>query len=137
MVRSLLILLSLTLFVSCKKEAGEGGKAEIHGRIMEQRYSSINQLPTGDPYPLLDQNVYIIYGDTTDGAYPDDNVDSGPDGKFRFQWLRKGSYTVYAISDCHPSDPNCQGERKTISIPLDIGDRKGVVEIGDLTVEKW
>ena len=77
MLRSLLILLSLTLFVSCKKEAGEGGKAEIHGRIMEQRYSSINQLPT------------------------------------------------------------CQGERKTISIPLDIGDRKGVVEIGDLTVEKW
>jgi len=137
MVRSLMILLSLTLLYACKKEPGEGGKAEIHGRIMEQRYLNASQLPSGDPYPLLDQNVYIIYGDTTGGAYPDDNVDSGPDGKFRFQWMRKGSYLVYAISDCHTSDTLCRGGKKTIFIPVEIGDRKGVVEIGDLTIEKW
>lgn len=137
MVRSLLILLSFGLFVSCKKEPGEGGKAEVHGRIFEQRYSNTTQLPVGEPYLLLDKNVYIIYGDTAGGAYPDDNVDSGPDGKFRFQWLRKGSYMVYAISDCNGNDPLCQGGKKSIFIPVEIGDRKEVVEIGDLTIEKW
>lgn len=137
MVRSLLILLSFTLFISCKKEPGEGGKAEIHGRLMEQRYSSITQLPTGDAYPLLDEKIFLIYGDASSGTYPDDDVDSGPDGKFRFQWLRKGSYMLYAISDCQLSDPNCHDGKKAVFIQVEIGDRKEVVEVGDLIIEKW
>lgn len=136
MVRSALILLSLLLLSSCKKEPGIGGKAEIHGRLMEQRYLSSSHVPFGDPYPLLGEKVYIIYGDGTDAAYPDDDVDTGPDGRFRFPWLRKGSYTIYAISDCHTTDADCYSGKKTILIQTEIGDRKEVVEIGDLTIEK-
>lgn len=121
----------LALITACNKEPGEGGKAEIRGRLMEQDYSN-GGLPVGAPYPVAGNNVYIIYSDATDGAYPNDNVDSGPNGEFRFIWLRKGTYTLYALSDC----ANCASGTKTIYATAEIGDRKEVVIVGDLLIEK-
>ena len=121
----------LMCLVSCNKEPGIGGKAEIRGRLMEQETSDSGN-PIGDPYPIIGENVYIIYGDGSDGAYPDDNVDSGPNGEFRFPWLRKGSYRIYAVSDCE----DCDGGSTTVSATVEISDRKEVVEMGDLTVIK-
>ena len=117
------------LLLSCNKEPGEGGKAEIRGRLMEQRMSLSNN-PIGDPYPLAGENIYIVYGDASEGTFPDDNVDSGPNGEFRFKWLRKGSYTVYAISECN----DCGGGTQAIIFKAEIGDKKEVITTGDLTV---
>lgn len=131
MKRLLLALAILALITACNKEPGEGGKAEIRGRVIEQLYSN-GGLPIGDPYAVAGNNVYIIYGDATDGAYPDDNVDTGPNGEFRFIWLRKGTYTIYTLSDC----ADCEGGTKTIYATADIGDRKEVVNAGDLLIER-
>ena len=121
----------LLLLLGCSKEPGEGGKAEIRGRVMEQDHNA-NGVPNGDPYLLMDKTVFIIYGDASDGAFPDDNVDTGPYGEVRFKWLRKGSYTVYVVSDCD----DCDGGKKTVFASVEVGDRKEVVDAGTLLVEK-
>lgn len=119
------------LLLACNKDAGEGGKAQITGRLLEQRVSASGN-PIGDPYPALGENVYIIYGGIEGGAYPDDNVDSGPNGEFRFSWLRKGTYTVYAVSDCN----DCDGGKKSVAVTVEVDDRKGSVSTGDILIER-
>jgi hypothetical protein len=121
---------SLLLLVSCSKDPGEGGRAEIRGRVLEQRYSSNTGQPVGQPYALAEKDVYIIYGD---GTYHDDDVTTGADGTFRFTWLRKGSYTVYTISECGSYD-GC-----TVSVvqQATIDERKAQVQLGDFTVQNW
>lgn len=126
-MRITLVLLPLMILLGCKKDPGEGGKAEIRGRLMEQRYNSNGQ-PTGSPYPLADERVYIIYGDS---QFHDDDVRSGPDGQFRFTWLRKGQYTLYAISEC----PTCPGGTKGVYRAVRIGKNNELVNAGDILVE--
>lgn len=124
------ILTIALLTTSCSKEPGDGGRAEIRGRVLEQRYSDNTQQPQGQPYVLPEQRVYIIYGD---GTFHDDDVRTSADGSFRFPWLRKGDYTVYTVSEC--GDFN--GCVFTVSTKATIGSRKEVVEVGDLIVQRW
>jgi len=120
------------LLIACNKDPGEGGKAEIRGRVLEQLYNN-NGVATGAPYALAEQNVYIIYGDATEGQFPDDNVDSGPDGTFRFKWLRKGTYSIYTISECD----TCDSGSRAVFAKVEIGDRKEVVQAGDLVIDNY
>jgi hypothetical protein len=126
----LVALSMLTLLPACKKEPGEGGRAEIRGRVKEQRYSRNTGQPVGPVYLLPEQRVYIIYGD---GTYHDDDVRTGPDGTFRFPWLQKGDYTVYTISECGQYN----GCTYAVQVRTSIGSRKEVVDIGDLLIENW
>lgn len=118
------------LFTACKKEPGEGGKAEIHGIVYEQRYNNTTHQPQGDPYPIAEQRVYIIYGT---GDYADDDTRTEPDGTFRFAWLRKGDYRVYSVSECD----TCASGTKGIYVDVEIGDRKEVVNADPITIENW
>ena len=132
-MRAILLALAapVILFLSgCSKEPGEGGRAEIHGRVVEQRYSNNTQQPVGDPYPLADHRVFIIYGD---GDFHDDDIQTGPDGTFKFRWLRKGEYTVYTLSEC--GDYN--GCTFAVYGAASIDGRKDVVDVGTLNVENW
>lgn len=118
-------------WAGCSKEPGVGGKAEIRGRVLEQPVTASGN-PIGDPYPVIGENVYIIHGGTTDGAFPDDDVDTGPNGEFRFPWLRRGTYTVYAIGDCN----ECPGGQIAVTRTVDIGERKGIATTGDIIIER-
>jgi hypothetical protein len=115
---------------ACKKEPGEGGLAEIRGRVLEQRYSANTGQPIGQPYGLAEQRVYIIYGD---GSYHDDDVRTGPDGSFRFVWLQKGAYTVYTMSECNTYN----GCTFPVTLRTDITDRRQIVILPDMTVQNW
>ena len=125
-----LAVLALLSISACGKEPGEGGRAEIRGRVIEQRYNSNTGQPVGPTYVLPEQRVYIIYGD---GTFHDDDVRTGPDGTFRFPWLRKGDYTVYTISECGQYN----GCTYAVQVRTSVGSRKEVVDIGDLRVENW
>ncbi|MEO8591662.1 MAG: hypothetical protein ABI432_19930 [Flavobacteriales bacterium] len=118
------------LFTACNKDPGEGGKAEIHGIVYEQRYNNVTNLPVGDPYPIAEQRVYIIYGD---GDYADDDTRTEPDGTYRFAWLRKGDYRIYTVSECD----TCASGTKGIYVSAEIGDRKEVVDVPLITIENW
>lgn len=132
MKQALLAAGAAIMLAGCNKEAGEGGKAEIRGRVIEQQYS-FSGLPIGEPYPVIGENVYIVYGSTGEGTFPNDNVDTGPNGEFRFPWLRKGTYTIFVRSECR----DCGGGDKAIIRSVEIGDRKEVISTGDILIEKY
>lgn len=131
MVRTFWLVLFALPILACNKEPGEGGRAEIRGFLTEQRFSASNN-PITDPYPLPGENVYIVYGDGA-SAFPDDNVDSGPHGEFRFTWLRKGKYTIFAVTDCN----DCEGGVSTVARTVEVTDKKEVLDIGALPIRKY
>ena len=134
MIRSLSPILSLSILVisigstGCAKEPGIGGRAEIHGRVMEQHQGS------GEFYPLPDHDVYIVYGD---GTTPDDDVSTGPDGRFRFPWLKKGTYRVFTISECEIDPQDCPSGSIAVERSIDLSDRNDLVDVGDINITNW
>ncbi|HEX8516137.1 MAG TPA: hypothetical protein VF868_08050 [Bacteroidia bacterium] len=92
--------LALTLIVaSCKKGPGEGGRSKIAGKIWVENYNTLNHMY--DTYELrseyagADRDVYLIFGDDISYGM---KTKSGPDGRFEFDYLRQGDYTVYVES---------------------------------------
>jgi hypothetical protein len=104
------LLLLLGLQSGCSE--GEGGTASITGLITVQEFDIYGNV--FDEYPALDQRVYIVYGD--DEVF-NDEVRTSFNGKFRFDFLRKGSYTVFVYSDCNA----CPGEKEAIVQELELG----------------
>lgn len=123
-----LMLLASTI-TSCKKEPGEGGAATIKGKLLAGNYHSPEASVTSED-GIAEEVVYIIYGDHT---VPDRNEKTGPDGSFEFNFLRKGSYTLFAYSlDKDSKIPFEAIVQKTI----EINDKKEAVEITDFVVFK-
>lgn len=114
---------------ACKKEEGEGGKAAIRGKVFMVEYNE-NTGQAVDSFYAPDQRVYIIYGDN---EVADDDRDTNPEGLYRFDWLRKGDYTLYTYSDC----PTCPGETEAVHTNVEIADKKEVVDAPTLRVEWW
>lgn len=88
-----IVTLSILTLSSCKKSAGDGGKATITGKIWIQRYNAI-QVPL-DAYAGAYEDVYIVYGN--DATYGN-KVKTNPDGIYEFTYLRTGKYKIYAYS---------------------------------------
>ena len=119
-------LILAALFSACSKQEGPGGEASIRGRIMVLDYNG-NCSELLEEYPGIDEEVYIIYGD--DPSYSE-RIRTGPDGIFWFPYLRKGDYTVYALTEpC-----NVPGQLTTEEVQVSINSRKQEVNIGDLVV---
>ncbi len=100
----------LTLFTihSCKKQAGEGGFASIEGKVYVKNYDGTFTVLTSEYY-LPGETVYIIYGD---GQEIGNTVKTSYDGSFKFNYLQKGKYKVYAIG----KDPT----KPSLSVPKEV-----------------
>lgn len=134
-IKTKLFLLSIATiasigFLSCKKPAGEGGRATIKGKIYMQNYNSTFTVIIDENY-AAGENVYITYGDNPAVA---NTTKSSHDGSFEFPYLRKGKYTVFAVS----KDPNSNGLTGTIAIKKEvlINDKKDVINVGDILIIK-
>ncbi len=122
----LVAILCAMLFISCEKEPGEGGRASITGKVYIQDYNG-DCSEIRDEYYGINQRVFIIAGD--DPSYFQD-VRTGPDGTFWFQYLRKGKYQVYALSD----DCDAPGETAPVFLHLEIKERKQELLTQDIVV---
>lgn len=80
---------------ACEKFEGEGGSCTLVGKVYIQNYNGAGQLV--DEYYAPDERVFIIYGE--DSIYSDE-MRTNYDGSFRFKYLYKGDYRVYAYSEC-------------------------------------
>jgi hypothetical protein len=104
MKKLLLLSLTMSLLFACQKEAGEGGTSTIKGKIITYELNHFD-VPGGNQtvdtlssYYTADKEVYIIYGD--EGNFYDDSYETSWDGSFRFEYLRKGKYTIFVYSNC-------------------------------------
>lgn len=82
-------------FTACNKDEGEGGTATIEGKIMTVLHDNDNYSLAVDTIAGAKVDVFIVYGD--EQLYGDD-METGPDGSYRFKYLKKGTYTVFAYS---------------------------------------
>ena len=104
MKKILLITAIASVFLACQKEAGKGGTSSIIGKVITYELSHFDvpgtnqRVDTLGHYYHADEEVYIIYGD--EDNYYDDSYETSFDGSFRFENLRKGTYTVFIYSDC-------------------------------------
>jgi hypothetical protein len=97
MIKSFLLALVCGFIVflsSCSKEEGEGGTSTIIGKVYVLDYNSDFSLIRSKYYGP-DEDVFIEYG--ADDTYSDD-FKSDYNGTYRFSYLRKGTYTLYAYS---------------------------------------
>jgi len=97
-VRNYLILLiglvSLFMF-SCVNDEGQGGISVVEGKVYKVLHPNDNFTFEADTFPAAKEDVYIVYGD--EPIYGD-KMETGYDGFYRFKFLTKGTYKVFAYS---------------------------------------
>lgn len=107
----LLATLLISFFTSCSKGEGEGGTATIEGKIMRVIHDNDNYNLTADTVVGAKVDVFIVYGDEV--LYGDD-METGSDGSYRFKYLKKGTYTIFAYSEL------ATGERIAVSETVQV-----------------
>lgn len=101
MSRLLASLIILFFVSSCEKSPGEGGTSTIQGSVYKlSTYYNVLTQQTDTVYYQLDskKDVYIIYSDNENDFY-NDNIETNWNGQYRFDYLRKGDYTLFVYKD--------------------------------------
>ncbi len=101
-MKNLFILLIIcTALLACEKNPGEGGTSVITGQVYEfDLYQNPNTGEWDTIFYKLDigKDVFIIYSNDDDLIY-DDKFETDYNGRYRFEYLRKGEYTLYTYAD--------------------------------------
>jgi len=124
-----IILSTSTLFFSCKKEAGKGGKASIKGTVVATYYCS----ETGESKTVSGANgerVYLSYGG---GNSYDDDLRAGTNGEFEFKYLNPGNYRITVQSECD----TCATGESEISTSIEIGKKDKNVSMGEIKIDLY
>jgi hypothetical protein len=96
MTRILMTLLALALILpSCNKGPGEGGTGTLQGYVKLVHHPDDDYTLTPDTMAAAKTDVFIIYGNE---VYFGNDVETGADGMYQFEYLRPGDYTVFAYS---------------------------------------
>ena len=125
-----IIALLPILLLACSKEPGVGGKSSISGYVFVKEISNNTGQPTGDEYYAPEERVYIRYGEN---EFHDDDVRTGPEGLFKFDWLRKGDYTIFVYTEC----PTCDSEVDVVEVEIEITENSESIELDDIVIENW
>ena len=125
MTRFLMTLLALALIMpSCNKGPGEGGTGTVQGFVKLVHHPDDDYTLTPDTMVAAKTDVFIIYGDE---AFFGNDVETGVDGMYQFEYLRPGDYTVFAYSTL-PS-----GEKVAVSESVNL-QRGAVVNVPTLYI---
>ena len=96
MTRFLMALFVMALAMpSCNKGPGEGGTGTIQGFVKLVHHPDDDFTLTPDTMVAAKTDVFIVYGDA---IYFGDDVETGADGMYQFEYLLPGRYTVYSYS---------------------------------------
>jgi hypothetical protein len=121
------ILITLSTFISCKKEPGEGGSGTIKGVLYAKNTANKDATLASDDYEP-DQKIYISYGNKE--TY-DDDYNTSANGSFEFKYLRPGTYKLFTYST-NPETYADQVVSKTVNI-----DKNGqTVTVNDFVIYK-
>ncbi len=126
MTKKIITLLLLVLItVSCSHDEGYGGLASIRSKVYGKNYNS-NGVLVNEGY-VGGFKVYISkHGES---AYFD-NMDSGPDGSFKFNNLYKGAYDIWVYGDCD----YCEWDQVHVLKTIEITSKKQDVQLEDFVI---
>lgn len=132
-MKNLFLVITFFSFVllSCKKEAGQGGKASIKGFVWLKEYNgNFNSLEL--EREGFEEYVYIQYGDDINYS---DRIRTNYEGKFEFNYLRPGKYKVYVYSkDPNDKDNVSPTEMMAVIQDIEITEKKQVVELDTMVI---
>jgi len=127
-VHPILYLFIALIFIGCEKEPGEGGSSSIVGKVFLEELNANGSVDRS--YYQAEERVYLVYGD--DDFYSQD-VRTHHDGTFRFEYLNKGNYQVYAYSYCG----TCFSKTEAIILDVEIVDNGDEVVLEDLVIKDF
>jgi len=136
-MRNLLFICAVAFgFMSCDKPAGEGGTSMIEGQVY--KVFTFQNPTTGawdTSYFQLDagRDVFIVYADDKDELY-DDKFDTDYNGKYHFEYLRKGEYTIYTYADS-TDNSNVKHEYPVFK-QITISSNNSTNQVADFIIEK-
>ena len=94
--RFLMAICTVALALSAfNKGPGEGGTGTIQGIVKLVHHPDDDFALTTDTMPAAKTDVFIVYGDE---VYFGDDVETGADGMYQFEYLLPGNYTVFSYS---------------------------------------
>jgi hypothetical protein len=131
-MKKLLFITILLSIVSsgCEKEAGEGGTSSISGKVWVLNYNS-DYTYINERYYGPKEDVYLIYGD--DGIYSK-SFETNYDGTYKFNYLRKGKYTVFCYSE--DTTGTIPGGEFAVMKEIEITENNQDVLVDDLVIVK-
>jgi hypothetical protein len=101
MNRIFILVVIVLFFSSCEKEPGEGGTSSIIGSVYKiSTYFNVLTQEVDTVFYQLDsgEDVYVIYSDNESDFY-NDKIETNWNGQYRFEYLRKGDYTIFVYAD--------------------------------------
>jgi len=116
------LLLVAILMFSCIDEEGEGGTSIVQGTVYKVIHHDDIYSFDADTIPAPKENVYIVYGN--DAIYGD-KMETGYDGFYKFKYLTKGTYKVYAYT----TYPDLTKEAVIDTVTVAYGETKQVQNI--------
>ena len=119
------VLLIAIGFYSCSKDEGYGGLAKISGKVYGYDVTSSGNI-RAEGY-MGEVKVYISEHNNPNYF---DNVNSSYDGSFEFKYLNKGSYDLWAFSDCD----TCVWKQKYEIKAVTISTKKQAVTVEDFKI---
>lgn len=87
--------LLLALCWACNNKEGEGGTGTVQGYVKLIHHPDDDYNLNVDTLNASKTDVFIVYGDQ---PFYGDDVETGPDGMYQFEYLTPGEYTVFAYS---------------------------------------
>ena len=98
-MKKLFLFLIPLAVIACSKAPGVGGSSSISGTVM------VVDIVVGNPVDTTyaaGEDVFLLYGTDTIKPY-DDSFETSWNGTYKFEYLRRGTYSVFVYSDDYPN----------------------------------
>ena len=131
LLRAALLFISCMFMLACTPDEGRGGYAQIAGVVMVRDWNSSFTL-IQDTFPAMDERIYLIYGDE---GVPGTDQRTSFDGRYRFDQLHPGHYTVYAYSDRKPT-PDNTSSTEAVVLKVHLNDKRAQHRADNLWINR-
>lgn len=111
-IRLIGLLCVVLMFVSCKRNEGEGGTGVVQGYVMLINHPDDNYTLPADTIVAAKTDVFIVYGNSD---FYGDDVETDDKGFYKFKYLTPGNYTVFAYSTL------ASGDKVPVTASISIG----------------
>lgn len=111
-IRLIGLLCLVLMFVSCKRNEGEGGTGVVQGYVMLINHPDDNYTLPADTIVAAKTDVFIVYGNSD---FYGDDVETDDKGFYKFKYLTPGNYTVFAYSTL------ASGDKVPVTASISIG----------------